>query len=232
MPEIDIVIPLGKGSKHNNLELRYCLRGIERHLKNYGNIYLVGEKPDFVTNVVHVPCPDVYPVPDYNIANKISAAFYNQPNITDDVLFFNDDHYLLSDFDAPTFPYFYEKTCEDYVKTKGDSGYGRRVKQTLKHLKAKNLPTKYFDVHTPILYKKWPYVYHVITHINWKDNKGITLKSLYANSLNIKGTEYQDQKLNIAPTEPVKILSSFSFMSQSMIRFLEKTFPEKSKFEI
>jgi hypothetical protein len=172
MPEVDIVIPLGKGSKHNNIELRYCLRGIERHLKNYGNIYLVGEKPDFLQNVVHIPAFDPYPVPDYNIAAKVYYALQLvQYGVSIDFLFFNDDHYLQANFDAAAFPYFYEGSCEDYVKTKGDSGYGRRVKQTLQYLKSAELPTKYFDVHTPILYNRFDFIQHVVKKINFRITK-------------------------------------------------------------
>ena len=54
----DILIPLGTGSRHDNLELRYCLRSIEKHLKGVGNIFIVGEKPEWIKNVIHIPFKD------------------------------------------------------------------------------------------------------------------------------------------------------------------------------
>ena len=57
-PLTDILIPLGTGSRHQDFELRMCLRSIEKHLKGVGNIFIVGEKPNWVHNVIHIPFKD------------------------------------------------------------------------------------------------------------------------------------------------------------------------------
>lgn len=229
----DIIIPLGYGSKHGNIELRYALRGIERHLSNYRDIYIIGVKPDFINwdKVKHLPYPDKWPTPDHNIAAKIHLAF-QQPFISDDVLFFNDDHYLLTDFDARAFPYFYQGTLEDYIQHYGDNGYGRRVKNTLKILKEGQLQTKYFDIHTPIVYNKTLFIKTVLPHVDYNSMKGFVIKSLYGNGCNIEGIETTDAKTQNTPGPDVKILSSHAFISQDILRFLAKTFPTKSQYEL
>lgn len=37
----DVIIPLGPGSSHDNMELRYLLRSIERNLEGYGRVIIV-----------------------------------------------------------------------------------------------------------------------------------------------------------------------------------------------
>ena len=48
---IDVVIPLGTGSRWQDNELRYCLRSIEKNLSGVNEVVIVGEKPKWLTNV-------------------------------------------------------------------------------------------------------------------------------------------------------------------------------------
>src|SRR6187431_2538921 len=94
----DILIPLGKGSRHNDLELVYCLRSIEKHLKGVGNVFIVGESPERVKNCMHVSVKDSPNNWDRakNIYRKIRRCC-SLPDLSDNFLFMNDDHFLLSD---------------------------------------------------------------------------------------------------------------------------------------
>jgi hypothetical protein len=56
---MDLVYVLGSGSRWGDNELRYSLRSVEKHLKGYNNVYLVGDKPDWVRNVTHIPKQDI-----------------------------------------------------------------------------------------------------------------------------------------------------------------------------
>lgn len=225
---MDVFYPLGTGSKLNNLELRFSLRSIEKHLSNYGDIIIVGEKPPWIQNVIHIPHTDEYSIPDYNIMSKTRRAFAD----VDKLLFFNDDHYLLQDFDAENFPYFYSSTLEEYVKRRGLDGYGKRAKNTLKHLEEKELPTKFFDIHTPIIYESQPFFENVVS-LPWEKSKeGFVIKSLYANALMIEGVEEKDCKTITPPRGTAKVFSTTSKPRYSVQRFLLDTFPKKSKYEL
>src|SRR5688500_2320198 len=121
-----IVIPLaanGFGSRNNDIELRYCLRSIETHLSGYGDIFLIVHKPKWVKNVMHIPAEDEQRTwwKERNIYRKILLAC-EDPRVSDDFLFMNDDHYLLSDFVAGEFPYYREGTISDYLGR--DDQYG------------------------------------------------------------------------------------------------------------
>lgn len=226
---IPVMYPLGNGSRLNNFELKMSLRSIEKHLSNYSDVIIVGEKPDWIQNVTHIPLADIEGQKDYNIMRKTQATFQE----VDRLLFFNDDHYLLTDFDAETFPCFYHDTIENYVKRRGLDGYGRRANNTLKHLKANNLPTKFFDIHTPIIYERGPFLENVVSSPWDKYKEGFVIKSLYANALMLEGTEEKDHKHISPPQFPVKVFSSNNAKPRASVqRFLIEKFPKKSKYEI
>src|SRR5688500_13559340 len=93
-----IVIPLGHGSHWGNTELRYCLRSVEKHLTGYGDVIIIGEKPAWLRNVIHIPF-DEGPAPksfekERNIFNKIMVAC-NDDRVTDSFLFMPADHLML-----------------------------------------------------------------------------------------------------------------------------------------
>lgn len=228
---ISVVYTLGKSSMWSNNELRYSLRSIDNHLKGYGHVWIIGEKPDWLTNVNHKPATDhKNAVPDFNIMSKLVGAVI-EPEISDTFLFMNDDHYLLQDVQADQYPYYYQGTIGQHVKKRGHDGYGRRCENTEKSLKARNLPTKYFDVHYPILYQKDLFMKNVFRKYgNEKD--GMILKSLYANALHIEGTEIKDCKVPHLPLNDLPCFSTYPTVSRKAQQFLREKFPEKSKFEL
>lgn len=229
---MDIVYPLGTGSKHNNHELRFSLRSVEKHLSGFDKVWIIGECPDWLQNVNHIPYPDEPLRPfDYNIMKKVSRAI-EESKLTEDFLFFNDDHFLNSSFVASEFPYYYSDTLDNYCAQRGNDGYGRRAKNTLKHLKEKGLPTKHFDVHSPIIYNKSLFLSSVVNAVDWeKDQTGFIIKSMYANTQNIEGVSDKDNKLNTLPGPNVKLFSTHPRVKSCIFRFLEEQFPKMSRYE-
>lgn len=227
---IDLVYPLGTASRFHDNEIRFSLRSIEKHLKNYGKIYVIGERHPHLDNVHFIPCPDKYPVPDNNIMDKMTKAC-NTPEISENFLMVHDDHYLLQDYDAPTFPYLFHRTMEEYLKTRAADGYARRVRNTLNYLKSKDLPIKFFDIHTPIIFNKVKFLEHVTNGPDWTLPNSYIIKSLYANAMGIEGTDQSDNKTDQVPVKG-KIFSTSSRIKSSVQRFLLEQFPVKCKFEL
>lgn len=228
---MDIVYPLGTGSYVNNNELRFSLRSIERYLTGYSKVWIVGERPDWIQNVNHIPFPDEPLRPsDYNIMKKVTRAI-EEKELSDQFMFFNDDHFLNSPFTANEFPYYYSTTLEEYTTIRGNDGYGRRAKGTLKHLQANNLPTKYFDVHAPIIYDKSLFLSSVTNAVDWNDRTGFIIKSMYANTLRIEGEKDLDNKVNSIPKSGLKLFSTMPRVKSCIFRYLQEQFPKQSKFE-
>ena len=102
---IDIILPLrADGSAQANDELRIALRSIEKHLRNYRDIYLISSRePEGFSGYRFVRCSDQYPRKQMNIHAAICAAL-RTPGISSEVIFWADDNVLLDDLDAADLP--------------------------------------------------------------------------------------------------------------------------------
>lgn len=196
---MDIMFPMGRGSKVGDLELRMSLRSIEKHIKNVDRIVIVGYKPEWLRDVYHIPAEDEHPCKETNIYRKILKACQDE-TVSEDFLFFNDDHFILQDFDAEKFPFYYKgdlffilKHLPPYNK------YSVCVHRTGHTLKNLGLDTKNFDTHTPIIYNKEKFL-QIMPQYDWSERFSYVVKSLYANSLGILGVKEPDCKIADSPT--------------------------------
>lgn len=207
---IDIVIPLGRGCIWgDNNELLYALRGIEKHIVGFNRLVIVGLRPKWITNIIHIPCDDKQGNEwrDYNIFNKICTAISSVPDLSDDFLFMNDDHFMLQDHEAASFPYYYreEDMIETINKAIKNHAWNTCVSNTRRYLISNNLPVKMFDTHTPILYNKHEFL--KLKNIDWNKMYGYCIKSLYANTLQIQGILRKDGKMFSSETNTQRIMS-------------------------
>lgn len=192
---IDIFIPLGGGSFWDNNELRYCLRSIEKYLHNYGRIFIIGRKPDWIQNIEHLAYEDLTPFKEKNIFTKVKMAC-DIKEMSENFLFMNDDHFLVDHFDAPTFPYFYKCMLERSIERLGKGKYLRALLATYNELCIRGLPTYNFDGHIPIVYNKQN-IKHLNEQYPWdRYDTGFVLKSLYANTFACQPILEHDCKLN------------------------------------
>jgi hypothetical protein len=226
--QIDIVIPLIKnGSKCNDLELTYCLRSIEKNLTEYRNIVIVGHLPEIINTetVIHIPFKDG-PNKQANIRNKILAAFEDS-RVSETILFANDDHFILRPFVATNFPYyFYGQLHQAAEKAARISGL---------YLSEAQNPTKQFDLHFMIVYKKSLFI-EAMRHYG----EDCSIKSIYCNHWHIEGVEYPDLKISSSLTyerikKEIDGRSAFSIgdygLTRVMKMVLQELYPEKSKYE-
>lgn len=228
---MDVVYILGTGSHYRDFELRLSLRSIEKNLTGFNQVWIVGECPTWAQNVNHIPFPDKLGVPsDYNIMSKVTRAC-EEADISESFLFCNDDHFIMKPFNAPEFPYFYEVSLEKYLSRRAYDTYAARARNTLKYLKANNLPTKHFDIHYPIIYEKSLFLKHVTNAVNWGKDCYI-IKSMYANSLNIEGVEAIDYKIaRTIPPEDAQVFSTTPRFRTNIQRYLVEKFKKQSRFE-
>lgn len=104
---MDILYVVGKGSIWQNNELRYSLRSIARFGINVGRVFLVGFRPDFVSdNVTFIPCDDPYDMAHKNILHKVLCAIENS-DIEPHFLISSDDHFYIKHTDFDNYPVYY-----------------------------------------------------------------------------------------------------------------------------
>lgn len=237
-----IVIPLATGSTASRWgeELRYCLRSIKKHLKGYGEVFIVGQAPAWLKNVTVIPATDhdkTY-YKERNIFNKVMLACQDE-RVTNNFLFMNDDHFLLSDFEAGSFPYYYDGTISDQATR--TTPYVNTVINTACYIEDNKVP--YFDIHSPILYNKDLFSRWMPT-LNWERKYGYCIKTMYCgfNSvlLDTNQQPYPDLKISGSKTSTeikalIKDRLFFSTNDNSrdggMLAVFQELYPNKSKFE-
>lgn len=228
---MDIVIPLCATSHRDNIELRYCLRSIEKHLSGIGNIYIMGTKPQWAVNVIEVQATDKPGSENKaeNIYNKILLACSN--GLSEEFIHMHDDHFIIKPIAANEFPYHHKGIINIENRNCSDS-YLMTIRNTMKLLPG----AINFNVHSPIRYLKknfpLPYVY---------PRYGYLLKTLYCNTYGIEGTYAPDCKIKDkkSATQIKELINNrlyFSIgdgaFSGEIIKVLDELYPEKSKYEL
>jgi hypothetical protein len=230
---MDIVIPLGKGSRHQNMELRYVLRFIELFIPDRGQVFLIGDRPDFIHNVVYIPANDL-PGPQHkerNIFQKVVMACLDK-RVSDEFLYFNDDHFLISEWVPRD---YFSGFLSDILLKRGASNYGKTIRNTLGILgEGKN-----FDCHCPMIFNKDQFM-RSVARCPWHVAFGYCMKSLYGSLIGLEGTQKTDVKFRTPHLlqDLKRILGATPFFSvydeainQDMKDLLQFLFPEKSQYE-
>lgn len=230
---IDIVIPLGSRSHDNYTELRFCLRSMEKHLKGMRQVFTIGHKPDWVQNIIHIPLEDDprSRFKERNICTKILTACEDE-RVSDSFLMVHDDHFLLQDIEAGSFPYAHHGPM-----TPGPGQYGETKKNTISLFRD---PINDHDSHCPILFEKQKFR-EAMQKADWSKWYGYCIKTLYCVQNGITGEYYSDLKIRrIESAEGIKSAIDgrkwFStgdrvFKLCPMMDIMNELYPEKSKYE-
>jgi hypothetical protein len=221
---IDIIIPF-RHSRWDDMEIKYALRGVEKHLSGVGNVFIVGDYPKTISKgFIHIPYADelqrVYK--ERNIFNKVRHVL---GQTTERVLFMNDDHFLTADYQAAEFPNYYG----DWP-VKSDM-----YKQTIENSRPYAL--RFYDVHAPIVFERDRFMEKVAS-LDWNVKAGYCMKSVYAKGL--EGEYYKDLKIRVQyPLEQLREMAGsgawFSMCDAArgpqMEELLNELYPEPSRFE-
>lgn len=243
MQQVDILLPLGTGSRHDNLELRYCLRSIEKHLKNVRKIFIVGEFPDWINDsredIIYLPCKDNTAGTQraHNIYRKIMAGC-EYSGMSDNFLFMNDDHFLFKDFEASEFPFYHRGPIEP--NRIGNEAQRVQMENTVMALLSQYEETNDYDVHAPMLFNKDRFQY-AFSGLEWQDY-GFGIKSIYGNIWAKESVLIEDLKFSEAAMKEsiYRALEGREFFSigdkvlrgGGMQMVLHELYPEKSKYEV
>jgi len=242
---MNIVIPLGHGSRWQDNELRYCLRGIQQHVTGWEKIVLVGAMPNWLQpndRLLHLPMDDKpgARVKEHNIHRKIMAAIQSG-YAGDSFLFMNDDHFILHDIAIANFPTHYKGLLIDSIaKCDRHNMYRVTLTNTLHYCAKKGIKTVLdYDTHAPIIYHSATYLQHVGSIVKWPAY-GYGIKSMYGNLSNAGGNHYPDLKLPYV-NDLAEIVADvhgrlyFSIgdraLGPALEAFMKQTYPTPSIFE-
>lgn len=238
---------LGTGSKHNNVELMYSLRSIEKNCTGYDRVFLVGQRPDWVTNVEYYYCDDPYGCSHKNMMHKILYACKNT-NISNDFVMQADDHFYVKPYDFRDIkPYIRGELPSEYPKGSYMSDYKRSILDTRKWLESHGYPYMNGSCHCGMPFKKDLFleIEDEMLKPAFDHPYGLESSSIMAAALNKHlGIPYEykkDVKVKYFTNEEnlkEKIGDSFCFSIYDMAfvygirNILQKWFPDKSRFEL
>lgn len=145
----DVVYILGDGSRHNNDEIRYSLRSLDRWARNVGNVFIVGSDTGFpVENTTFIPHPDAMGMYSKNCIDKI----YHAADVvqTERFVIMMDDVFFLREVDMDTLPR-YRRPYDLADKPPADANnWHRCIVETRAALDAAGKPIKNYAHHAPI----------------------------------------------------------------------------------
>lgn len=235
---IDVVIPYSPSKP--SVELLCTLRSLEKHVSNIRSVVVVGHCPTFATGVrwYHHPEGNHMNDKEYNIFSKIRLACEKE-SVSDTFLLVHDDHFLLQDYNAETFPNYWSGYLEKQKQDcKPGNPYIKTLENTLEVIGSKF--AKNFDCHCPMLIDKRRFM-QTLGGLNWRKGYGYGIKSVYLHRNGLPIEYMEDLKFR-QPTPYAHIKQKLEgrawfstdnkALNGDMLRVLRGTYPDKSKWEI
>lgn len=165
----DIIIPVGKSGFYG-MELKYAIKSAQKHLSGIGEIHIMDGPDD--TRLRHK---------EQNIYNKIRQGLER----CESALVMHDDHFLLSDYKANKFPWYYQDARSDYR-----GHYNTTMQNTFEITGGQ----RDYDVHCPFNVTRAGF--EKLGDLDWDKPFGYGIKTMYAHFNNVKGVKCEDLKIN------------------------------------
>lgn len=137
-------------------ELRYSIRSIEKHLKEDFRVWIVGDMPEWMKGVTHIPhkrIPGEWMTNCYDQNRKLEAVI-NHPEVGNDILWMYDDMYLVRDCKKQDLDCFAVINHFDKLDHGSSGVHKELLRQTLLELKKHGKSLYNCETHTPRLYSK------------------------------------------------------------------------------
>ena len=174
--KVDVVIPLGRGSRWGDNELRFCLRGLEKNFLDLGNVWIVGEKPDWCVRVRYLRIPDFFTSnKDANLITKVLTACYQREMTPRFVRCSDDEIFLRPTRFAEMVPYH-----QGEIRRPHGNRWHRRLERTGRWLRHSGLTAFNYDSHLPAPMRQDRFL-KIFRQASYKKLPGLTIDSTYFN---------------------------------------------------
>jgi len=236
---VDVVYKIGpKCNWENYNELRYSLRSL-LNIEGLGKVFIVGHKPEWCQNVIHLPQGDPYKRnKDANLINKMIRVSAH-PDLSEEFLWFSDDQYIVTpvkreDFEVPQ----YDNAL--YRQGKKDP-WSSRALRTIQYLRKRNKPTNIYECHSPYLFNKH-LSSRVFFELPFGEGAGMLGNTFYFNFTRSKPGRPRYSHVSIGRTatrsDIDQLVPGKKFMNinhgvnDEIKQWLQDKFPEKSIYEV
>jgi len=210
-----------KQTHDNGQELRFALRSIKNIKNCNGEVWIVGDKPDWIQNVNHIVGKRSRH--QYLDQEYAMLAVLNEERIPETFIYSMDDVYITKRIAITNLHQ------GNYKRLLQHRGYHQHQKQlTAAWLRDNGYTWLDYELHTPMILEKSK---RMKIHKLLKPymNGGVMLKprTLYGNIFAIGGDFYEDQKTK-TPTLPKAPIISTQYFTDELL----KLFPKKSIYEL
>lgn len=241
---LDVVYLIKEDPENNTEELRYSLRSL-RNIP-HGKVVIVGEKPGWVTNVLHIPVPQSG-TKAQNVASNLAAAVDSR-DITEEFLLMNDDFFIMRLMpDVPILNFGdMKRVIADYERRYPEgSDYISKMKRLYRALLDRGCdhPVSY-ELHIPMTVKK-ERIQSMRREIG--SSPIYQFRTFYGNYWRIGGEATEDVKVFLQPqhnssrynNDPYGYMKTQDFLSATGGAFrrglvgdyIRSAFPERSIYE-
>lgn len=242
---IDVVYKLGYNCEWGDFEeLRYSIRSVEQNFKDLGKIYIVGYRPRWIQNIIHIHALDGYKQnKDANLINKLTLASVH-PDISDQFINISDDQYFMNTTTVDELQYpLIDNSHIQFIPGAPLNRWQQRLKRTINVLNENKLKHDCYEAHTPYLLNKKDYMQTVFKY-DYGHDIGYCGNTLYFNTINAKGRVitkkdlyrvtsaymYEDLKNKLAC---VKFLNHTNKgLNEHLKKIIQEKFPRPSRFEM
>lgn len=212
----------------SNEELRYSLRSLKN--VDHNQVFIVGYTPSWVKNIESIPTRQ-----DglrYNNSNNNLRAALNDPRVSEDFIFMNDDFFIMEETEIKP---FYMSTMNSFIKKINSRAYLKIIEDTDELLEILEATHKSYELHIPFVFNKTKLrkLFEIIDKHN-VNGLNLMTRTLYGNYYEIGGKRMDDVKIRDYETvERKKYLSTTddSFERGRIGRYIKSKF-KKSDYEI
>lgn len=248
-PKLSVVIPYF-AEKAQGVELLMALRSIEKNFKEDFKIVIVGDKPEWLSDeAIFIDVPNISRNAGIDTLNKIKHAIADA-RVSDQFIMTYDDIYFVSPVMLADIQFLVAYGNLNRPESP-ETFFHKNKNRTIDVLEAHGLKTLNYDTHTPYFFEKEKLVelLEVFDEFNSED-QSLLLSSIYYNYHfpeysplmidNVRGN-YLLRLISEKPDPKVfeKYISGKKFLNNTikgynnlLIDYLNKNFPEKSRFEV
>ena len=198
-------------------ELRHSLRSLENITNWNGEVYVVGDREPWFSDINHIPYKRLFGKPYLDQVNKLRHAIHQLDS--DKVIISMDDIYVTE----PTEIGFYYRG----ELTGGTDNYYRRTKfHTADLLREQSIEPLDFECHAPYLVDKDKFIQITDLIIHHPQGSMLQWRSLYGNIHQPESEYFEDKKTKTSKLREGAIISTQIYTPE-----LEKLLPKPSRFE-
>jgi len=235
---MNIVIPYKIPPKHQGTdELRYALRSIEKHVVNKEEILVVGEKPEWLTNVSFLPLQQCSDIKARNIINAFNIGAF----MFDEFVVWHDDMFAITDLYDDELRKIYYLEDLSKIKNFGPRKFQQDLRKGKEILESLGLSAYNYVSHIPhwVNSKAWMEIYRMADIQN--NPLGGEENFLYnymgvgeanGSCKNVRAARYDERPFNPEEAKGKKFINfDEKGKGSGIFEYVKSLFPEKSHFE-